>query len=144
MLKVLIAEDDLIIADYLEETLVDAGYDVCGIARTVSEGVALARLHKPDLAVLDVRLARGGAGREIAAALRAGGRTGILYATGNPEGAGLTVADGDACITKPYSGEALLAGLKLVREIIETGAPLAAFPRGFQAFARDRGEHHLP
>ncbi len=66
MLKVLIAEDELMIADLLEETLIMSGYEVCGIARTVDQAVALAELHKPDLAVLDVRLARGGRGPEIA------------------------------------------------------------------------------
>ena len=30
MVKVLIAEDDLKIADMVEEILVDAGYEVCG------------------------------------------------------------------------------------------------------------------
>ena len=57
MLRVLIAEDDLMIADLAEEILIDAGYEVCGIARTVAEAVALAHKHKPDLAVLDFRLA---------------------------------------------------------------------------------------
>ena len=48
--------------DLLEETLVANGYEVCGIARTVDEGVALGEMHKPDLAVLDVRLAKGDRG----------------------------------------------------------------------------------
>ena len=62
---------------------VDSGYEVCGIARTVAEAVALGRSHKPDLAVIDVRLADGDLGTEIAAQLGALGRLGILYATGN-------------------------------------------------------------
>ena len=41
MLKVLIAEDELMIADMAEETLVKHGYEVCGIARTVAEAVRL-------------------------------------------------------------------------------------------------------
>ena len=67
--KVLIAEDELMIADMLEEILVEHGYEVCGIARTVAEGIALGRLHKPDLAIIDLRLADGGFGTEIAAQL---------------------------------------------------------------------------
>jgi response regulator of citrate/malate metabolism len=35
MLKVMIAEDDLMMADMLEDVLVGNGYEVCGIARTV-------------------------------------------------------------------------------------------------------------
>ena len=57
MLKVLIAEDDVMIADMLQELLVESGYEVCGIGRTVAESVALAQRHKPDLVVIDVRLA---------------------------------------------------------------------------------------
>src|ERR1700730_12622487 len=83
MLKVLIAEDELLIADLLEETLIMSGYEVCGIARTVDAAVALAELHKPDLAVFDVRLARGVRGPEIVRRLRSAARLGILYATGD-------------------------------------------------------------
>ena len=76
MLKVLIAENDLLTADMLEEVLVDSGYDVCGIARSVEEGVALGNLHQPDLALLDLRLAAGGLGTDIAAPAGPQGRRG--------------------------------------------------------------------
>src|SRR5215203_2371592 len=108
MLKVLIAEDDLMIADAAEEALVESGYEVCGIARTVAEAVALGRLHKPNLAVIDMRLADGGLGNEIAAQLGAFGRLGILYATGNAQLITQTAAEGDAYIVKPYSSAALV------------------------------------
>ena len=52
MARVLIAEDDLMIADLLEETLVGHGYEVCGIARTVAKAIALGHLHSPDFAIL--------------------------------------------------------------------------------------------
>jgi CheY-like chemotaxis protein len=130
--KVLIAEDDLIIADLAEEILVEAGYEVCGIARTVAEAVALAQTHKPDLAVLDLRLADGGLGTEIAAQLLPLGRLGVLYATGNISQVVLTTADGEACLSKPYSSADLLRGLEIVAEIITTGNALSPFPQGFQ------------
>jgi CheY-like chemotaxis protein len=95
MSKVLIAENDLLLADMLEEDLLHAGYEVCGIARTVEEGIALGSRHDPDLALLDLRLASGGLGTEIAAQLDREGGLGILYATGNSEQIHLTRADGD-------------------------------------------------
>ena len=55
----MIVEDDLMMADMVEMLLVDSDYEVCGIARNVTETVTLARRHKPDLAVIDVRLADG-------------------------------------------------------------------------------------
>jgi DNA-binding response OmpR family regulator len=132
VLKVLIAEDDLMIADLIEEVLVDKGYEVCGIARTVAEAVALAQHHKPELAILDLRLADGGLGTEIATLLRPLGRLGVLYATGNMSQVVLTTADGDACISKPYRSIDLLRALEIVAEIVATGNASPPFPQGFQ------------
>jgi CheY-like chemotaxis protein len=132
VLKVLIAEDDLMIADLADEILVGGGYEVCGIARTVAEAVALAQHHKPDLALLDLRLADGGLGTEIAAQLLPLGRFGVLYATGNVSQVVLTTADGDACLSKPYSSADLLRGLEIVTEIVANSKALPPFPRGFQ------------
>jgi hypothetical protein len=77
MLKVMIAEDDLMMADMLEEVLVEGGYEVCGIARTVDNEVELGERHHPDLVVLELRLAEGGLGTEIAARLNRHGELGV-------------------------------------------------------------------
>jgi two-component system, response regulator PdtaR len=133
MLKVLIAEDELMIADLLEETLVMSGYEVCGIARTVDEAVALAELHNPDLAVFDVRLARGGRGPEIARRLSGRGMPGILYATGDDvRHSTLTLADGSASLAKPYRVEDVVPALVIVREIMTLGTATPPFPLGFR------------
>jgi DNA-binding response OmpR family regulator len=132
LLKIMIAEDDLMIADMIEEMLVDCGYEVCGIARTVTEAVALGRQHNPDLAVIDLRLADGGLGTDVAAQLGVLGRPGVLYATGNSSNVMLTAADGHACLAKPYRCSDLLRSLELVSEIVATGAASPPFPRGFQ------------
>ena len=131
MLKVLIAEDDVMIADLIEETLVAHGYEVCGIASTVAEGIALGRLHKPDLAIIDMRLADGGLGTDIASQLDRE-HLGILYATGNTSQVLQNVADGNACLAKPYSPEDLMRSLEIVMGIVSTGIASPPFPRGFQ------------
>lgn len=133
VLKVLIAEDELMIADWLEETLTASGYQVCGIARTVDEAVALADLHNPDLAVFDVRLARGGRGPEIARRVSNRGTMGILYATGDDvRNSTLTRADGNASIAKPYRNEDVVDALVIVQEIMTGGTVDRAFPTGFR------------
>ena len=132
MLKVLIAEDDLMIADMAEEILLEHGYEVCGIARTVAEAVTLSRHHKPDLAVIDLRLADGGLGTEIIAPLVALGRVGVLYASANITLAMLTILDGDACLSKPYRSADLVHSLAIVAGIVATGIASPPFPRGFQ------------
>lgn len=132
MSKILIAEDDLMIADMVEDTLTGSGYEVCGIARTVGEAVALGRLHRPDCAIIDLRLADGGFGTEIAAQLGKLGRLGILYATGNVSHVMLTAADGDACIAKPYRPKDLLRALAIVAGMVAGSSPAPPFPHGFQ------------
>ena len=139
MLKVLIAEDNLTIADSVEEALLDGGYDVCGIAGTVDEALALGRAHKPDLVVRDMRLANDGLGTAVAAGLRGVGRIGSLYATGSPDDA-LHDADGIASLTKPYSVRDLVKGLRLVREVMETGTASPPYPHNFRLLPSRAGK----
>jgi DNA-binding response OmpR family regulator len=128
MKRVLIVEDDLMIADLLEEILLGGGYDVCGIARTVAEAVALGNLHKPDLAIIDVRLAKG-EGTEIAALLTH--KPGILYATGNVDRARLMAADGIGYLSKPYRPSDVIPALRIVEQFFTTGTASPPFPPRF-------------
>jgi DNA-binding response OmpR family regulator len=123
MLKVLIVDDDFMMADCLEETLVEAGYEVCGIAGTVDDAIALAEAHRPDLGIIDLRLAGGRSGTEVAAALRSRQKFGVLYATGNPDHALLRDAEGEGYIGKPYSTKAILAALRNITELMATAPP---------------------
>lgn len=132
MTKVLIVEDDLMIADMTEELLLEHGYDVSGIARTVEEAVDLALLHRPDLIVLDLRLADGGLGTEVVAQLGPIDSPGILYATGNSSQLMLSSADGHACIVKPFRPQDLIRGLEIVADIVANGPVHPPFPHGFQ------------
>src|ERR1700722_9303718 len=144
MLKVMIAEDDLMMADMLEDVLVEGGYEVCGIARTVDKAVELGERHHPDLAVLDLRLAEGGLGTEIAARLNRHGELGVLYATGNMGHMSLTKADGEACLGKPYRSEDVVRALKIVEEIVSTGEASKPFPKGFYVLKRPPPRGQLP
>jgi DNA-binding response OmpR family regulator len=131
MVKVIVAEDDLLIADLLEDVLIRAGFEVCGMAATVAGGVALCDLHHPDLAIIDMRLAGGGLGTDIAARIGGRDKIGILYATGNAGHIDLTASDGEAFITKPYQSVDIVRALRLVQEIAETGKTTKPFPRNF-------------
>ena len=96
MSKVLIAEDDFFVADMIGDYLASAGYEVCGLARTVAEAVSLADLHKPDLAVFDFRLAQGEYGSQIRPLLKEKNSIGILFASGDPLENKMTKSDADA------------------------------------------------
>ena len=55
--RVLVVEDDFLIAMQTEVALTTAGFEVVGPAATAEEAVALAREAQPTLAVMDIRLA---------------------------------------------------------------------------------------
>jgi two-component system, response regulator PdtaR len=55
--RILIIEDDLLIASQIEAALIDAGFDVIGVVMTGEEALELAAARPPDLAVVDIRLA---------------------------------------------------------------------------------------
>ena len=61
VVRVLVADDDDAVRLALAELIGDdPGFDVVAIAANATEAVALAGEHRPDLAVLDVRMPGGG------------------------------------------------------------------------------------
>ena len=54
--RILVAEDETLIRLDLVEMLTDAGYEVIAEATNGVEATSLAQLHKPDLAILDVKM----------------------------------------------------------------------------------------
>jgi response regulator NasT len=57
-MKILVAEDETIIRLDLRGVLEGAGHEVVAEARDGEEAVELARIHEPDLAVMDVKMPR--------------------------------------------------------------------------------------
>jgi two-component system, response regulator PdtaR len=55
--RILVVEDDFLVAAEIEEALSDAGFDVAGVAASADEAVELAQSQRPALVVMDVRLA---------------------------------------------------------------------------------------
>lgn len=130
MAKVLIVEDDFLISDLIEDALTDAGYDVCGVATTAAEAIALGERDRPDLAVIDVRLADGSDGTTVAARLMSQFTLGVLYATGNPHQVLGTRAVGHACLKKPYRPSDVVRALKIIEDMVANGPPPQPLPQG--------------
>jgi len=57
-LRILVVEDDGIVAFLLGEILTGLGYDVCGIESDEAGAIAAARRCKPDLMIVDEHLGR--------------------------------------------------------------------------------------
>ncbi len=68
--QVLIVEDEFIIADQIENVVLDLGYEVLGPAATVDGALKLLERERPDVALLDANL-RGEISAAVAQALSA-------------------------------------------------------------------------
>ena len=55
-IQILVAEDEALIRMDLVEMLIEAGYEVVAEASDGAQAIELAQLHKPDLAILDVKM----------------------------------------------------------------------------------------
>lgn len=61
-LNVAIAEDEVLIADLLQQIVETSGHAVVGCARTGDELVTVVERERPDLVLVDIKLARGSDG----------------------------------------------------------------------------------
>ncbi|MGK7871059.1 response regulator [Falsiroseomonas sp. E2-1-a20] len=120
--RVLIVEDEYFVALDIEDALSSVGFTVVGIATTAEEATRMAEAERPDVVLMDIRLAGPRDGIEAAAEIR--NRLGIrsLFATAHSDGA--TRARGDEAasplgwLTKPYTGsEVVLAVTKAIARV---------------------------
>ena len=84
--KVLIVEDEAIIAMDLESVVADLGHKVTGVARTRARAVELAQADPPDLVLCDIQLADASSGIDAANEIleRLGERP-VIFITAFPE-----------------------------------------------------------
>ena len=110
-LRVLVVEDEMLIAMDLESALEEAGADVVGLAATVDRALALIDRESMDAAVLDVNL-RGRDVYPVADALKARGVP-FLFHTGHATRESLQARYlGVPVLTKPTDLDRVLSALQ--------------------------------
>ncbi|MBK5264019.1 MAG: response regulator [Alphaproteobacteria bacterium] len=108
--SVLIVDDEYLIAESLRIQLEDMNLTVCGIAATAKYAVALATKHRPDLVLMDMRLAGEEDGVDAALAIHALGISKVIFITGSREPATMARIQLDhpsAVLFKPIFGRQL-------------------------------------
>lgn len=83
--RVLVIEDEPIIAMDLETLVESLGHTVVGNARTRDEAVAMARKHRPGLVLADIRLADGSSGLDAVNDILASFEVPVIFITAYPE-----------------------------------------------------------
>lgn len=107
--RVLVVEDEMLVALNLEDLLVDLGAEVVGPAMRLETALDLARSERLDVAVLDINL-HGGRSYPVAEVLRDRGLP-FIFATGYGHAEGSEAFAHVPTLTKPYRSGELAAAL---------------------------------
>lgn len=112
--KLLLVEDEAIVAMDMAQQLGDLGYEIVGIADNGAEALRLVRQHRPDLVLMDVVIKGSQDGIQTAEQINAGPLTPVVFLTAfNDQAtvhrAALTAPYG--YVTKPYQIRELRAAI---------------------------------
>jgi CheY-like chemotaxis protein len=101
-LRVLLVEDEALVAMLIEDQLIELGFDVVGPAATATQAIALCEEEQIDGAVLDINLG-GGQRSDSVAELLAAKRIPFVFVTGyGRSGVDRRFADA-AVLQKPFT-----------------------------------------
>jgi DNA-binding response OmpR family regulator len=117
--RVLIVEDETLIAEELRERLSQFGYSVIAAVETADEGIAIATRERPDLVLMDIRLKGEKDGVQAAQEIRQQVDIPIVYVTAYSDR--LTVdrarqTEYDAYILKPFHRRELQSTIEVAMQ----------------------------
>jgi len=96
--RILVVEDDGVIALYVEDVLRRLGHDVVGPVSTAGSALRSASSERPDLVLMDIRLGRKMSGINTAARIRHSMNIPVIFVTAHSDESTLRQAKG----TEPY------------------------------------------
>lgn len=114
--KVLIVEDEAIIADSIFDTLEELGYEVIEPANTFSEAIQLIESEKPDIAILDIQLGGKKSGVDLAIRINQEYKFPFLFLSSNTDKITLEEAKNVqpfAYLVKPFAKEELYTSIEV-------------------------------
>lgn len=131
-MKILIVEDEALVAMNMRDVLEDHGHQVVEIADDEASATVAATHYRPDIALVDMRLAGGDSGMNVARNMNALGIA-VVFATGNCPG---LQVDGLAlgCLHKPLSDEQVIAGISLAEAVRQQASNPPPTPLGMHLF----------
>ncbi|UVK38671.1 response regulator [Mesorhizobium sp. AR10] len=135
----MIVEDEALVATVLRDELEDAGYKVLNLTDRHAEALEIARAEKPNLALVNIRLAGRDDGIELSEHLKALGIP-VLLISGQVSRASSAKTVAIASMPKPYdAAEMVLAVAHLLARLNGDGS----LPRPAQLEVFDEGGFDL-
>ena len=115
-IKILIIEDELIIAEDLKLQLIKLGYGVTGIAKTYDKAIQLMEERLPDLFLIDIRLKGDKDGIDLAETVRKKFDVPLIFLTSHADKDTVERAKKvhpDGYLIKPYKREDLYTSVEI-------------------------------
>lgn len=137
-MRILIVEDNALLALMLEDELVKAGHDVIGPAYASSSARELTAKQPCDLALVDIDLQDGPTGGPLAKELRIACNCTVIFATGQIDLVSEWTEYALGALPKPYDPQTILQIVDAVGTVNEGGSP--NWPYQFQLFASVEAE----
>jgi PAS domain S-box-containing protein len=134
--RILIVDDDAILAARLEETLLQLGYQPTGMAATGEDAVSMAMAQRPDAILMDIRLRGEMTGIQAAAEIHQSADIPIIYLTAYTEETLVqqaSLTDAYAYLAKPVRDRELRASLEMALYKHETEKRLQHLNRVLRA-----------
>jgi two-component system, response regulator PdtaR len=117
--RVLLVEDDFIMATDIEAALIEAGFDVVGVSATADEAVSMAAALRPSIVIMDIHLSGKRDGVDAAIEIYSTLRIRSVFATAHHDGAIRARAAPSqpiAWLPKPYSTDLLVSTVRRAME----------------------------
>ena len=110
LMRVLIVEDDMVVAGSIGPLVTEAGHDLVGLAADRDTAVALLNSASVHLALVDLRLGDGRTGLDVVRAAVKNGAAAVIM-TANPSLPTADLAGAAGLVEKPYTHKSLRAVL---------------------------------
>lgn len=133
-MRIMLVEDDAAMGAAMALELTEAGHEVTGVAATVQSAMALARVQRPDLALVDIELGRGGSGIAAARGMRRHLGIPSMFVTADPGRARAAADAALGLVAKPYRGGVLPAAVAAAEALMRAGIS-GNSPVGVEFFA---------
>lgn len=131
----MIVEDEVLVAIVLRDELQDAGYHVLDLTDRHAEALDVAKASKPDLALVNIRLAGRDDGIELAAQLKALGIP-VLLISGQISRARSAMTVAIASLPKPYAAADMVLAVDYLLARLQGDLSLAK-PERLEVFGLD-------
>ena len=130
--RILVVEDEPLVAFDNEYSLSDAGYEVVATVDNLAEAAEVIEREDLDLVLTDIKLRGEGDGLDVARAAAAKGVP-ALFVTGNCPVEARSVAVG--CLAKPYSDKMLKSALEALDRSLQ-GQKVKKLPAGLSLYEK--------